>query len=797
MITKIDIIKFGLFNNYSWDKIVGKDETFRRLNIIYGRNYSGKTTLARVFKCMEDSLMHRNYLECGFSITLHNGKVITPANLADFSKDFKLRVYNTDFVRENLSWLHDDEGKIKPFTILGSENIELDKQITAIDTQLGSIAAGSGLVFELDQATQEVGKSRKAVSERTEVLEDKLRKRANDKIKMDTNLFLPTPSKKTYSISDIKSDIATLGKDLGKHILTDDEKGNRKHLLKEVALEDVEPLKESQPKFSEHYLICNELVGRKIKPSQPITELINDSLLQEWVRQGVDKHKDKRTECGFCGNPLPGELWTKLDAHFSKESEGLRAEIKTKIDYLQEAKNALTGFVKLKKEAFYASLHPRFTATLNNWQSASKAYGESIDTIVFELKEREKDIFKERQLPEITDVSENILEVIKEFNLLLGDHNRKTNSLAKDQEKARKELRNADIAQFMDTVAYFTETAAISAADQACSEAKKELKPRTEQIAELSERKRQLEAEAKDESKGAELVNQHLSHFFGHNELKLVAEGESPNMLFKIQRDGINAANLSEGECSLISFCYFIAKMQDELKDEVNSDKLVIYIDDPISSLDSNHIFFMFSLIESVIAGPRKYGQLFISTHNLDFLKYLKTLTHAKHKPNGKQVPDLKYFIIERKGKSASELKPAPVYLKEYVTEFNYLFAQILKCAEGKEEEIVNNHQYSFGNNMRKFLEAYLFFKYPSHKLSADERINKYFETDPVTKILVKRLTHEFSHIGGQFERGMEPIDVEEISKVANAVLNKIKADDPGQYASLVESVSDAQPANV
>jgi wobble nucleotide-excising tRNase len=69
-------------------------------------------------------------------------------------------------------------------------------------------------------------------------------------------------------------------------------------------------------------------------------------------------------------------------------------------------------------------------------------------------------------------------------------------------------------------------------------------------------------------------------------------------MKFKISRDKVDAKNLSEGECSLISFCYFIARMEDELKDEINKGSLVIYIDDPISSLDSNHIFFMFSLIE-------------------------------------------------------------------------------------------------------------------------------------------------------------------------------------------------------
>lgn len=54
MITKLDISKFGLYKDYSWNTEIGNTETFRRLNIIYGRNYSGKTTLSRIFKCIED-----------------------------------------------------------------------------------------------------------------------------------------------------------------------------------------------------------------------------------------------------------------------------------------------------------------------------------------------------------------------------------------------------------------------------------------------------------------------------------------------------------------------------------------------------------------------------------------------------------------------------------------------------------------------------------------------------------------------------------------------------------------------
>ena len=63
-----------------------------------------------------------------------------------------------------------------------------------------------------------------------------------------------------------------------------------------------------------------------------------------------------------------------------------------------------------------------------------------------------------------------------------------------------------------------------------------------------------------------------------------------------------------------------MAKLQDIKTD--GEKPYIIWIDDPISSLDSNHIFFIFSLINSELFEDKKlkYKQLFISTHNLDFL---------------------------------------------------------------------------------------------------------------------------------------------------------------------------------
>ncbi|MBK7468102.1 MAG: AAA family ATPase [Saprospiraceae bacterium] len=499
----------------------------------------------------------------------------------------------------------------------------------------------------------------------------------------------------------------------------------------------------------------------------------------------------KEKNCGFCGNPIDNNLWNKLDAHFSKESEDLRAEIKNKIGKLEQFKINLSDFFTLSKENFYSQFHSQFEAFEKQWNSITKTFAKNIDKLISDLIEREKDIFKERELSGVTDVSDNIYQTILEINSIINEHNSKTNSLKNDQDNARITLRLSEIAKFLITINY---SSTIKEIQELQNEFELSKKNRTEvqrKVNTLNEEKRILEAQSKDESKGAELVNQHLRHFFGHSELILVPEGEAPNILFKIKRDNEYANNLSEGECSLISFCYFIAKMEDELKDDVNSDKLIIYIDDPISSLDSNHIFFMFSLIESVIAKPQKYCQLFISTHNLDFLKYLKQLTFPTYKPQSDSKPkaDKAQYLIERKSKSKTIIKEAPEYLKKYITEFNYLFYQIYTCSCADLQEIGHNFQYNFGNNMRKFLEAYLFYKYPSNKLSFDQRIKKYFDNDDVTFTLVKRVINEFSHLEDNFDRSIEPIDINVIQSVSIAVMNKIEQTDKDQFDALKESI--------
>jgi wobble nucleotide-excising tRNase len=362
--------------------------------------------------------------------------------------------------------------------------------------------------------------------------------------------------------------------------------------------------------------------------------------------------------------------------------------------------------------------------------------------------------------------------------------------------KAREALRLHEVYTFINDIKYERERSAIDALNKAMGKAGEAKKTSKEKVDAKRAKLNELKAQLKDESKGADRVNDYLNNFFGHKSLSLRAieenqEGMSSGYRFEVTRNDKKAFHLSEGECSLIAFCYFMAKLEDV---ETKGNQPIIWIDDPISSLDANHIFFVYSLINAEIVTPEKYEdggenkerdrfkQLFISTHNLDFLKYLKRLPGALNKNKSQ------YFIVSRTDQF-SDITLMPRYLKDYVTEFNYLFHQIYKCAYAQ-VECDENHDcyYNFGNNARKFLEAFLYYKYPN-AVEKDDKLKRFFGDDALAASLTDRINNEFSHLAGVFERSVLPIDVPEMKTTANFILRKIKEKDPDQYAALLQSI--------
>ena len=85
--------------------------------------------------------------------------------------------------------------------------------------------------------------------------------------------------------------------------------------------------------------------------------------------------------------------------------------------------------------------------------------------------------------------------------------------------------------------------------------------------------------------------------------------------------------------------------------------------------------------------------------------------------------------------------------MKEHVTEFNYLFHQIYKCSQATESE---NYElfYNFGNNARKFLEAYLYYKYPDNETNCLHKKMMRFFSDGCAATTIDRVESTMnSHI--------------------------------------------------
>ena len=616
-IRKLDINNFGSYKDYSWNDALTSEHEFKDVNIIYGRNYSGKTTLSRVFKCIENKSLHADYENLQFSFTLEDSSTIQENTLHLNTLD--ICVYNTDFVKENLNWLHNEDGSIEPFAVLGGDNNQIEIKIKEIVDKLGDSPEeekeeyNKGLLFDFNNANQKYIASYKSHKTLNDKLEKKLRDKANQSIKQ--NIIYQNVN---YNISSIKKDIQTITQN---NIQKLDIETTTKYtkLIDENIKLDIKPLPEQKPKFEKYFLEVKEILNKKIKPSNPIQDLLNDNLLQEWVRKGREYHENKRDDCAFCGNPLDKQLWKKLDEHFSKESEELRNKINRLIEQLKNAKNSLDSFMVFSANEFYSIYQNDIENLLEKWNKLKINYKNNIEQLINKLDLRLNNIFKDIELELIDDVSNDILELIKKINVLIKQNNLKTKTLSDDQVKARNSLRLSEISSFIEDIDYNKKLADIKKLKKETENFKKIQDDIDNSIKQYQEDIRKLQTELKDESKGAELVNNYLENFFGYNGFKLVSLDDGSGVKYKILRDGKEAKNLSEGECSLISFCYFIAKIKDKLDDEINPNNLILYIDDPISSLDNNHIFFIFSLIESIITKPKNYKQLFISTHNLDF----------------------------------------------------------------------------------------------------------------------------------------------------------------------------------
>lgn len=786
MITKFKTIKnLAVFQNFVWDATVldsaGNIQLFKEINVIYGRNYSGKTTLSRIVRALERGEISDKYENPEFQVSTKDLADATQANLSAYGK--KLRVFNEDFIKDNLRFIINPDESITPFAILGG-NADIQTEIDALKSALGKKEEGTetGFYLELKNAKEIAATSKQAYESASDTLNDQLRHQAINNpngIKYKSDRF----GDQNYDIRKLKEEIAIVTGQ-GFIPLTDAQFVEKDKLLKERVNQDVRALSKHSIDISTISSKAETLITKPISSSDKIEQLVKDSILNRWVKEGRQHHKDKLENCAFCGNEITAVRWKELESHFDEESEKLEKEIDALFEEIQQLITALNNCLSINKTLFYTKYHKDIDRLIAFRQYIVDVIKLELGKITEQLTNRKDDLLNTKTFATINDNSKRLEWCWQIFENIRSEANTYSSLLGNEQSEAKRLLRLREVSDFANAIQYSTEATRIEVlktiADNKAQEKTDVDQKIQNQIKAIEDKVRLMN----DEEMGALKVNEYLNNFFGHEFLTLKALEEpdqfgGKKIRFEIIRNGNKAHHLSEGECSLIAFCYFMAKLEDV---ETKGSKPIIWIDDPISSLDSNHIFFVYSLINTEIVGKQDFEQLFISTHNLDFLKYLKRL------PDAANNAQRGYFIVSRQGE-ISKIKLMPNYLKDYVTEFNFLFHQIYLCANADtDDETQHSLFYNFGNNTRKFLEAFLFYKYPN-ALERDDKLIRFFGDNRQASSMTDRINNEFSHLEGLFERSMIPIDIPEMKKTADFILRKIKEKDNDQYEALLISI--------
>jgi wobble nucleotide-excising tRNase len=754
MITKINKIKdFGIFQNFAWDGL----DSFTKKNLIYGWNYSGKTTLSKLFQNLEFKDKNKYFSGSEFDFTTEKNNTATHHTQNDLvSFPYAVKVFNTNYLKRIFTFDEPNSG-IQPISFyLGDPSGELDKKIKNLDkkkVQLENIRDNryQKIVDEFNNYNKTSGKfSVKAKDIRENYLDNKL-----DQNKLNKGVI--------QQIADtIKADLTT-------YILSATERDKTKA---EAIAENTFDTQKEDYGFTENLETLAEEVKGILEDtapkSIPFPELDENSALFDWVQKGIKLHEGE-TECKFCTKTLPENRISDLNSYYSKKLKEIQDAVAKTQEKIKSEKEKLKITFPDKKN-LGNGFQSDYQNAVDNYDETVKKYKTQLSILEYDLKRKTSDYFNNIPSTEIELIT--FEEDCKEIKEAVKAHNDWLAEFDENKKKSLAKILNHYVAEYLQAEDYNKKEADKNQAVTIISNINSKIATnKTDKLA--------LEAQLKSSVKGQSELNDILEILLHRDDIKI----EIRNDKFTLERSGHPASNLSEGEKSAIAFAYFLT----ELKALRNDDppklpNTIVFIDDPISSLDSNHIFQVRLLLHNFFK-VTDFAQLFISTHNFEFFSVMldtRLFGTIKRDTNENKRP---LYFIKRNDNNTALIKKLPSSFSSYKSEYVGLFHTIKEFNDLESKEDFPN-LLILPNAVRRFLELYTLMKYPSDS-EVDNRVKRVFNPEDKPTYNTK-LLHWFSH-QNQFEKVQQHDDkILQVEDVIKELLEHIKTKDELHWKGLI-----------
>ncbi len=659
-----------MINSISISKVATYDEEgvsindLKKVNFIYGANATGKTTITRLL----DDENHLDFQEC--SVEWEHGNPL------------QTLVYNKDFRDNNFL-----QGKIPGVFTLGEATQKEKKAIEEMELELKKIR---------DEATEKSNKLEEAKNEKQKIEDDFV----EEAWLIYTN---HTPSFKE-AFSGVKKKgifkeklITEYSTKEGVELKTCDElEALAKTIFGEIPTE-LSPIMEIN--YSNLLEIEDDLIwGKKIlgKEDIKIAKLIQSLNINDWVNEGRRHLQENNNVCPFCQEGTITESFRQqLEEYFDqafKEDIGRTKELSSTYSLAADnLKNTLNEIINKENENPDSKLNLELLRGYKSKVVTQLHLNEEL------IEKKNKEPSRSLSLTKLKEQLDSIFELIVEANGDIVMHNKIVSNYKQEKAGLIKSIWKFLVEKHSVPILNY----------------QRNILEKENHIAALVERKEKLIIKEGQQNEkiieanknvtsiqpSVDAINKTLKN---HGFLNFKIAPSTDNQ-YQIQREAesIKASTLSEGEITFLTFLYFLQQAKGGLTEDVISEERVLVIDDPISSLDSNVLFIVSTLIKEILKEVwHDHGvikQVILLTHNVYFHK---EVSRGWYQNAPKEIKNNTSFWILRKKNKISTIqsyKENPIH-----NSYELLWKELKNRKQ--------NDNITIQNTMRRIIEIYFKF---------------------------------------------------------------------------------------
>ncbi|PHM44956.1 Chromosome partition protein Smc [Xenorhabdus miraniensis] len=591
----------------------------RRINYIFGANGTGKTTISRVIAQAHGHEHCQLQWQSGIEL--------------------ERMVYNRDFVDRNFN----QDGPLQGVFTLGENQIEAEREIARLQPEIAKVNDRiSSLNIQLDGSDEHPGKRKEL-----EDLEPALRDKCWKQKQLHDAYFQTAFSRLRKNAENFKAKVLAEQASNKAELLMLEELKQKAQTIFSNSIERATPLENM---LSDDLVIIegNLLLQKVIVGSQDIeiAALINRLGNSDWVKQGRKYHEQNPGTCPFCQQPTDDHFSNNLAAFFSEAYDNDIQSLKELQTNYQKASDRLTAAIQRNVEINNPFLN------IDLFNAESQALVERLKVNQSKLVNKLDEPSRKMELESVQPLITQLQALVIEANEATTRHNQTLANITTEKQTLTSQVWRYVLNELADDLQQYHQ--AQDGLIRTIQGMEKSLLEENTRLRGLQNQVKELEKQTTSIQPTISAINDLLQKFGFHS--FSISEADEGCHYRIIRANGVDAGrSLSEGEKTFITFLYFYYLIKGSQAPSgittnpgITTNRVIVF-DDPISSLDSDILYIVSSLIKSVMEETRRQSssikQVFILTHNVYFHK---EISFNKSRPAGSVLNEESFWMVKK-----------------------------------------------------------------------------------------------------------------------------------------------------